>query len=73
MRLTSEEQEVTQRVDKYFVSPRMSLKDKIFSAKLIALHELELENFSGEVERQKIAYYTSILDRIMEKLKADTG
>lgn len=73
MNLTLEENQVAQRVNTYFRSPTMSLREKLFNAKLIALHELELQNFSNESEREKIAYYSYILDSILEKLDHQTG
>ncbi|MGI6513813.1 MAG: hypothetical protein GX052_10475 [Syntrophomonadaceae bacterium] len=70
MKLTAEEYHVAQRVNTYFRSPVMSLRDKIFNAKLIALHDLELHNFTCETEREKLTHYSHILDRIMQKINA---
>ena len=42
---------------------------KDFNARLIALHDLELENFTCEHE-EKLAHYSDILERIMKKLDA---
>ncbi len=70
MKLTAEEYQVAQKVNTYFRSPMMSLKEKIFNARLIALHDLELENFTCEHEREKLAHYSDILERIMKKLDA---
>ena len=68
MKLTAEEHRVAQKVNTYFRSPDMSLREKIFNAKLIALHDLELENFTCEDEKERLTHYSHILDRIMQKL-----
>ncbi len=70
MTLTHEEDRVVQRINSYFRSPKMSLRDKVFNAKLIAVHDLESENFVNDTERQRLTHYTSILDNIMQKLDA---
>lgn len=70
MKLTLEESLITEKVDKYFRSPSMSLRDKVFNAKLIALHDLELQHFAGPNEREKLMRYNSILEEILRKLDA---
>jgi len=70
MKLTAEEYQVAQRVNTYFRSPVMSLREKIFNAKLIALHDLELQNFTCETEKEKLTHYSHILDRLMQKIDA---
>jgi hypothetical protein len=70
VKLTAEEYQFTQKVNSYFRSPKMSLRDKLFNAKLIALHDLELENFAGESEKVKLTHYTYMLDRIIQKIDA---
>lgn len=70
MKLTAEEHQVAQRVNTYFRSPMMSLREKLFNAKLIALHDLELQNFTCETEKEKLTNYSHILDTIMQKLNA---
>ncbi|MGE5415563.1 MAG: hypothetical protein ACM3UZ_02130 [Acidobacteriota bacterium] len=70
MKLTTEENQIAQRVNSYFRKPGMTLREKLFNAKLIALHDLELENFAGENEREKLTKYNQILDMIMQKLDA---
>lgn len=68
VQLTSEEILVAQKVLAYFKSPRMDLREKIMSAKLIALHDLEQHHFTTATERKKIAEFSGILDRILMKL-----
>lgn len=70
MTLTSEEHEVAQKVDRYFRSPEMTLREKLFNAKLIVVHDLELQHFAGQAEQDKLNHYRHILDRIMQKLEA---
>ncbi|NLB17335.1 MAG: hypothetical protein GX825_01015 [Syntrophomonadaceae bacterium] len=70
MKLTAEEDQVAQKVASYFRSPEMSLREKLFNAKLIAVHDLELENFTGQDEKEKLARYYQMLDSIMQKLEA---
>ena len=70
MKLTMEEDRLAQRVNNYFRSPDMSMRDKVFNAKLIAVHDLELENFSCKTEKEKLTHYYHMLDRIMQKLEA---
>jgi hypothetical protein len=70
MKLTTEEHRIVQRVNTYFRSPKMSLREKVFNAKLITLHDLELQQFASESEREKLAHYNLILDSILEKLDA---
>lgn len=68
MNLTSEEHHLTQKVNAYFRSPVMSLREKLFVAKLIAVNDLELENFTGNHEREKLTRYYQLLDQIINKL-----
>ncbi|NLV17417.1 MAG: hypothetical protein GXY50_09470 [Syntrophomonadaceae bacterium] len=70
MKLTAEEDQIARRVDNYFRSPDMSLREKLFNAKLIAVHDLELENFTCQNEKEKLAHYYQMLDSIMQKLEA---
>lgn len=68
LNLTQEERLVAQKVLAYFKSPRMNLLDKMLSAKLIALHDLEQHHFTTVSERNRIAEFTGILDSILNKL-----
>lgn len=68
MKLTTEESRIAQRVDSYFKSPGMSLREKLFNAKLIVVHDLEMENFAGDRERMKLVEYRNILDRLIQKI-----
>lgn len=67
---TLEELQVAQKLDSYFRSPCMSLKEKLFNAKLIALYDLELHHFANESERERLSRYSVILDSMMSKLEA---
>ncbi len=66
--MTFEEKLITKKLNKYFKSSSMSLKDKVFNALLIAQHELEAQHFSNEMEKQKIIHYKVTLDNLLEKL-----
>ncbi|MGI6488537.1 MAG: hypothetical protein GX964_08190 [Syntrophomonadaceae bacterium] len=66
--LSGEERKVAKKVMSYFRSPCMTLKEKIMHAKLIALYDIEQHHFTTRDERERIAEFTSILDRILTKL-----
>jgi hypothetical protein len=66
--LSREEKIVYYRVNEYFKSPAMTLQDKIINAQLIAQHELEEQNFTNDVERQKIVQFYNTLDSLLNKL-----
>jgi len=68
LELTGEETRVAQKVISYFRSPRMSLQEKMWNAKLIALYDLEQHHFTNPTEKERIARFTSILDSILTKL-----
>ncbi|MGE5371279.1 MAG: hypothetical protein ACM3QZ_04745 [Solirubrobacterales bacterium] len=68
---TPEENQVARRVSEYFQSPRMTFADKLTTAKLIALHDLELHNFAGETEREKLCRYSILLETIQSKLRCE--
>lgn len=70
MTLTHEENRIVEKIDSYFRSPKMSLRDKVFNAKLIAVHDLELNNFVNDSEKERLTHYRSVLDNIMQKLNA---
>jgi len=67
-----DERLVAQRLNDYFKCPHMSLRDKIFHASLIAQYELEAHNFTNEMERESIAHFITILDRLRKKASSDT-
>lgn len=67
-----DERLVAQRLNDYFKSPHMSLRDKIFHASLIAQYELESHNFANELERKRITRFITILDDLRKKESTDT-
>lgn len=66
--LSNEELQVIQRIEDYFKSSSMPLREKVFHAILITKYELEAQNFSNESEREKIIHFARILDRLQHKL-----
>ncbi len=66
--LTSEEQYVAGRIEKYFKTANMAFKDKIMNAILIAQHELDAHHFSSESEKEKIVHFKTILDGLLVKI-----
>lgn len=68
--LSSEEQQVINRVDNYFKSSSMTLQDKLFNAILIAQHDLEEHNFSSETERIRITQFKNILECLWQKINS---
>ncbi|MBC7076000.1 MAG: hypothetical protein H5T98_08025 [Syntrophomonadaceae bacterium] len=67
-KLTNEEAQIARRVESYFKTSNMSLREKLFNAALIAQYELEGHYFCTEDERQKITRFKVILDSLMQKL-----
>ena len=68
--LTLEEQKVAEQVDRYFRSSRMTFREKLFHALLIAQHDLEAQHFCSEDERQRLILYIDILDTMLSKLQS---
>lgn len=66
--LTLEEQKVAERVERYFRSSRMTFREKLFHALLIAQHDLEGQHFCSEDERQNLILYIEILESMLSKL-----
>lgn len=67
--LTIEEEQVANKVNNYFKSSNMTMRDKVFHAALIAQQELDEHNFSTEYERIRIAQFKDVLDTLIMKLK----
>lgn len=68
--LTLEEQKVAEQVERYFRSSRMTFREKLFHALLIAQHDLEAQHFCSEDERQRLILYIDILDTMLSKLQS---
>jgi len=66
--LSSEEQQVINRVDRYFKSSSMTMQDKLFNAILIAQLELEEQNFSSEIEKASIMQFKNTLECLLQKM-----
>lgn len=66
--LSNEEKKVAEQVDRYFISSRMTLADKVFHALLIAQHDLEAHHYCSEDEHQRLLQYINILQGILYKL-----
>lgn len=66
--LTLEEQKVAEQIDRYFLSSRMTYREKLFHALLIAQHDLEAHHFSSEDERQRILKYIMVLQGMLSKV-----
>lgn len=66
--LSNEEQQIINRVDRYFKSSSMTMQDKLFNAILIAQLELEEQNFSNETEKLRITHFMNILECLLKKL-----
>lgn len=69
--LSSKEQEVAGKIDNYFKSSSMSLKEKVFHARLIALYDLEAHHFCSEEERLRIVEFKKILDQLLQKINQE--
>jgi len=67
-KLTNKEKQITQKVEKYFKTGNMSLREKLFNTALIAQYELECHHFCTEDARQKIVGFKSTLDDLLQKL-----
>lgn len=68
--LTLEEQKVAEQVERYFRSSRMTFREKLFHALLIAQHDLEAQHFCSEDERQRLVLYIDILETMLSKLQS---
>lgn len=68
--LTLEEQKVAEQVERYFRSSRMTFREKLFHALLIAQHDLEAQHFCSEDERQRLILYIDILETMLSKLQS---
>jgi hypothetical protein len=66
--LTVKEKEIASKIDNYFRSSSMSLKEKVFQARLIALYDLEAHQFCSEDERLRIIEFKKILDGLLQKI-----
>lgn len=66
--LSLKEQEIASKIDNYFRSSSMSLKEKVFHAQLIALYDLEAHHFCNEKERLRIVEFKKILDDLLPKI-----
>jgi hypothetical protein len=69
MELNWAERLVAERLNDYFRSPHMSLRDKIFHASLIAQHELDAHNFANELERKRVVRFKMVLDNLERKYR----
>ena len=67
--LKLEEQKVAEQVDRYFRSSRMTLREKLFHALLIAQYDLEAHHFCSEDERQRLILYIDIFESMLSKLQ----
>lgn len=59
---------VLERINNYFKSTNMTIKDKVRAALIIAEHELESEQYGSEKELQRILFYYQTLGGVMNKL-----
>jgi hypothetical protein len=66
--LTHEEEQVVKRVNSYFKSSKMTMREKVFNAMLIAQHDLEAHHFCSEHERNRIAQFKDVLECLLLKL-----
>lgn len=66
--LNHEEQKIAEQVERYFRSTRMTLREKLFHAMLIAQHDLDAHHFCSDSEREGLIHYISVLHGILAKL-----
>lgn len=66
--LNHEEKKVAEQVERYFHSSRMSFREKLFHALLIAQHDLDAHHFCSESEREVLVHFISVLDGMLSKL-----
>lgn len=63
-----EEVRILNRINHYFATMQMSMKEKAMIAHIIAQHELDFEQYSSETEHQAILGFQRILEALIRKL-----
>jgi len=66
--LTPDEMALVFKVEHHNKSKRMSLREKLHHARLVALYDLELGHFSQERERQELSRFAQQLETILRKI-----
>jgi len=68
MDFSPEELTVAMKLENYFNHMEMDFLEKVFQARLIATHELELGHPASERERVRVMTFMDTLDTIWHKL-----
>ncbi len=70
-KLTAKEKTIAKRIHAYFKPNDMNFREKLFAARLIALHELESQQFDNQAEMHSIVEFNTVLESIMTKISLD--
>ncbi|HWP97920.1 MAG TPA: hypothetical protein VN426_13835 [Syntrophomonadaceae bacterium] len=63
-----EEVRILNRINHYFGTVQMSMKEKAMIAHIIAQHELDSEQYGSETEYQAVLGFQRILEALIKKL-----
>ncbi len=66
---SSEEIQVLERINNYFKSTNMTIKDKVRAAFIIAEHELDSEQYGSAKEHENILFFYQTLGKVINKLQ----
>jgi hypothetical protein len=67
-RLTPDEMAIISKVENHNKSKKMSIREKLRHAKLVALYDLELGHFTQEQQRLELSDFARKLETILRKI-----
>jgi hypothetical protein len=69
LEFTSAEREAVNKVENYFKCKDMPLQEKLLHALLIAQHDLEVHNFTNNLEKVRILDFKNTVNDLLSKIR----